>query len=88
MVEAAALVLERHFDSSQGIAAIVAEDLLRAALCRRSEGQRSATADLREQGIPRLFDLYSSLRLLYQPELSHQDDAVSALLAAPKAPEH
>jgi hypothetical protein len=89
MVTAAALVLERRFDSSQGIAAIVAEDLLRAALCRRSEGQRSATADLREQGIPRLFDLaYSSLRLLYQPELSHQDDAVSALLAAPKAPEH
>jgi hypothetical protein len=86
MVEAAALVLERHFDSSQGIAAIVAEDLLRAALCRRSKGQRSAAAGLREQGIPRLFDLaYSSL---YPPELSHQDDAVSALLAAPKAPEH
>jgi hypothetical protein len=89
MIEAAALVLECRFDSSQGIAAIVAADLLRAALCRRSEGQRSAAADLREQGIPRLFDLtHSSLRLLYQPELSHQDDAVSALLAAPKAPEH
>jgi hypothetical protein len=89
MVEAAALVLERRFDSSQGIAAIVAEDLLRAALCRRSEGQRSAAAGLREQGIPRLFDLaYSSLRPLYPPELSHQDDAVSPLLAAPKAPEH
>ena len=89
MVEAAALVLERRFDSSQGIAAIVAEDLLRAALCRKSEGQRSAAADLREQGIPRLFDLaYSSLRPLYPPELSHQDDAVSVLLATPKAPEH
>ena len=70
MIEAAALVLERRFDSSQGIAAIVAEDLLRAALCRRSEGQRSAAVDLREQGIPRLFDLaYSSLRPLYPPGL-------------------
>ena len=49
MVTAAALVLERCFDCSQGIAAIVAEDLLRAALCRKSEGQRSAAADLREQ---------------------------------------
>ena len=89
MVTVAALVLERRFDCSQGIAAIVAEDLLRAALCRKSEGQRSAAVDLREQGIPRLFDLaYSSLRPLYPPELSHQDDAVSPLLAAPKAPEH
>jgi hypothetical protein len=70
MVTAAALVLERRFDCSQGIAAIVAEDLLRAALCRKSEGQRSAAADLREQGIPRLFDLaYSSLRPLYRPGL-------------------
>jgi broad specificity phosphatase PhoE len=59
-----------------------------AAYLRRAK-IGGATADLREQGIPRLFDLtYSSLRLLYQPELSHQDDAVSALLAAPKAPEH
>ncbi len=48
MVTAAALVLERRFDCSQGIAAIVAEDLLRVALCRKSEGQRSAAADLRE----------------------------------------
>src|SRR4030081_3027496 len=62
MVTAAELVLERRFDCSQGIAAVVAEDLLRAALCRKSEGQRSAAADLREQGIPRLLDLtYSSL---------------------------
>ena len=87
MVEAAAL--ERRFDCSQGIAAIVAEDLLRAALCRKSEGQRSAAADLQEQGIHRLLDLaYSSLRPLYPPELLHQDDAVSALLATPKAPVH
>jgi hypothetical protein len=70
MVTAAALVLERRFYCSQGIAAIVAEDLLRAALFRKSEGQRSLAADLREQGIPRLFDLaYSSLRPLYPPGL-------------------
>jgi hypothetical protein len=70
MVTAVALVLERRFECYQGIAAIVAEDLLRAALCRKSEGQRSAAADLREQGIPRLFDLaYSSLRPLYPPGL-------------------
>jgi hypothetical protein len=89
MVAAAALRLERRFDVSQGIAAIVAEDLLRAALCPRSEGLRSAADDLREQGIPQLCDLaYSSLRPLYPPELSHQDDEVSAQVAAPKAPEH
>jgi hypothetical protein len=45
MIAAAALVLEHQFECSPGTAAIVAEDVLRAALLAKSEEQRNEEVD-------------------------------------------